>query len=443
MGYLQAGETPEKFLNLLRLKGLSLAPINKADHSFQERSRARLEAVFALSLAALERTAHGQGYPPETWRDAFAALGYGPAAGFGESLGAAIAGFDSDTFADLARAACALSLLDRVPRPDGTAFRLHPLLAELGRKGTDGAAVLARITEWFCERLPMRPTEATNRWNEVHAETAALLDWLQQVPPSDRQTVERAGSRFAINTGPFHAWRLFCETALSSDPDDAGRSNVLWTLGNVALRGGDLDAALRFAREKRDLDSRRGEEREAALASGLIADILGARGELDEALRIHQEEQLPVYERLGDVRSRAVTMGKIADILSARGELEEALRIRREEEMPVYERLGDVRSRAVTMGQIATMLCDKGDFDEAIRLRQDEVLPLLVRLGDAAEVVNSRAWLASYLLRRDDTGDREEAHRLLCLALTDAGRMGLSVAGNIENFMRTQGLSCE
>ena len=40
------------------------------------------------------------------------------------------------------------------------------------------------------------------------------------------------------------------------------------------------------------------------------------------------------------------TMGKIADILQTRGELDEALRIRREEELPVYERLGDVRSSA-------------------------------------------------------------------------------------------------
>ena len=64
---------------------------------------------------------------------------------------------------------------------------------------------------------------------------------------------------------------------------------------------------------------------EAALASGLIADILQARGQLDEALKIRNEEELPVYERLGDVRSRAVTMGKIADILQARGQLDEAL----------------------------------------------------------------------------------------------------------------------
>lgn len=36
-------------------------------------------------------------------------------------------------------------------------------------------------------------------------------------------------------------------------------------------------------------------------------------GDVDEALRIRQEEQLPVYERLGAVRSRAVTLNKIAN----------------------------------------------------------------------------------------------------------------------------------
>jgi phosphopentomutase len=61
--------------------------------------------------------------------------------------------------------------------------------------------------------------------------------------------------------------------------------------------------------------------RAKAITMGKIADVLQARGQLDEALRIRQEEQLPVYERLGDVRSKAVTMGKIADVLQARGQV--------------------------------------------------------------------------------------------------------------------------
>lgn len=45
---------------------------------------------------------------------------------------------------------------------------------------------------------------------------------------------------------------------------------------------------------------------------GQIADILQARGDLDDALRIRQHDQLPVYERLGDVREKAVTLANIA-----------------------------------------------------------------------------------------------------------------------------------
>ena len=51
---------------------------------------------------------------------------------------------------------------------------------------------------------------------------------------------------------------------------------------------------------------------------GRIVDILAARGELDESLRIRREEELPVSERLGNVRARAVTQGKIADVLGPR-----------------------------------------------------------------------------------------------------------------------------
>ena len=45
---------------------------------------------------------------------------------------------------------------------------------------------------------------------------------------------------------------------------------------------------------------------------GTIADILQARGELDEALRIRQQEELPVYERLGDVRGYLVAQTNMA-----------------------------------------------------------------------------------------------------------------------------------
>ncbi|MDP2222742.1 MAG: tetratricopeptide repeat protein, partial [Hydrogenophaga sp.] len=117
-----------------------------------------------------------------------------------------------------------------------------------------------------------------------------------------------------------------------------------------------------------------------AVTMGKIANILQARGQLDEALRIRQEEQLPVFERLGDVRSKAVTMGKIANILQARGQLDEALRIRQEHELPVYERLGDVRSAAVARTNIALQRFDMGDKAAAAELFKT-ALVVFDRLG--------------------------------------------------------------
>jgi len=95
---------------------------------------------------------------------------------------------------------------------------------------------------------------------------------------------------------------------------------------------------------------------------GQIADILESRGELDEALRIRREEQLPVYQRLGAVRERAVTMGKIADILQARGEPDEALRIRLEECLPIHREMRDLVSVAYIRFRCAKLRIERGGF---------------------------------------------------------------------------------
>jgi hypothetical protein len=72
---------------------------------------------------------------------------------------------------------------------------------------------------------------------------------------------------------------------------------------------GELDRAQGLFAEAAQLAEAAGNEVNAAVARGATADILQSRGDLDEALRIRQQEELPVYERLGGVRSRAVTMG--------------------------------------------------------------------------------------------------------------------------------------
>ena len=140
------------------------------------------------------------------------------------------------------------------------------------------------------------------------------------------------------------------------------------------------------------------------------------------------------------MREWAVTLGQIADVLQARGQLDEALRIRQEEELPTYERLGDVRSRAVTLGKIADVLQARGQLDEALRIRQEEELPTYERLGARRDTLVARANIALTLLDRDAPGDRDEALRLLRLVLADARAMRIPEAGQIEAILQQIGL---
>ena len=148
---------------------------------------------------------------------------------------------------------------------------------------------------------------------------------------------------------------------------------------------GELAKAQELFSEVVELARAVGDELSAVTARGAIASILVTRGDLDEALRIRRDEELPVYERFGDIRSRAIAIGEIADILEARGELDEVLRIRLEEQLPVFERLGDVRERAVTIGQVADILRTRGDLDEAMRIHREEELPVYEQLGDVRD----------------------------------------------------------
>ncbi|HEU5159996.1 MAG TPA: CHAT domain-containing protein [Streptosporangiaceae bacterium] len=164
---------------------------------------------------------------------------------------------------------------------------------------------------------------------------------------------------------------------------------------------GEPEQAEQLLRRAQHLFTAAGSEREATVTMGSIADIAYRRGEYDEALRIHREVQLPVYERLGDARETAVTWGKVADIAYQRGEYDEALRIRREVQLPVFERLGDARSAAVAWGRIADIAYDRGDYDEAAEL-QLKRLEINKELGDLDGIAGASWDLARIDLSRED-----------------------------------------
>ncbi|MCK6518013.1 tetratricopeptide repeat protein [Myxococcota bacterium] len=407
--YLNAGYEVRDFLAALEQSCLSLTPFTVSETAYLDRAERTLHATFELSLKALRVEL---GAEAEAGLSAVAALGVAPLTGARVGWLAAIMGVDVVQAEDWLDKALGLSIVQH----DGATgrWRVHKLFAEHLRQHTDADAATARMDAWALARLQEAPDDTRGaRWGALQAEHEAVAEWVTGLDGVRAVLGGRVGYDYAFVSGPYAAWLGAVARGLDATADAAARSALLWRQANLARQAGDLDLAVSAAEAKGAHGAVQGWDREVALSAGLRADVLQARGQLDEALRIRREEQLPVYERLGDVREKAVTIGKIADVLQARGQLDEALRIRREEELPVYERLGDVREKAVTMGQIADVLQARGQLDEAMRIRREEELPVYERLGDMrgkavtmgkiADVLQARGHLDEALrIRRDE-----------------------------------------
>ena len=336
----------------------------------------------------------------------------------------------------------------------------HPDFAAVERAMTLGAETNAAIhvtggPAWF----------DTPRWEEfnirreavAHEVRTSLLLWLDEDAIADlaRVAIDLWAWRTSVITFTTAPQRLAIREPDIRDIDDrtrderAARSEFLrLTLlepdlpddmrVGFGLELGDLAASLGRVAEAesayRAAAAAAADEHSRTVAMGKIADILQARGALDEALRIRREEELPVYERLGDVRARAVTMGKIADILQARGALDEALRIRREEELPVFVRLGDVRARAVTLYKIAKALFEAGGLDDArapeIHAAASEAFAIVRRLKLAEGVGHSGTLLARIL---GTVGRIDEA-----LPILDEAEAGFATCGNAAGLAQVK-----
>ena len=365
--YLNKGHSGAAFLAQLRARGGDLGAHDVNDRSYASRSAGTLKATFEISRALFAASERGAGHGDPGWLGQLAAM---PRAGFGKSQAAALLDLSEEAAEIRLHAALDYGLLER--RVGTPGWTLHALIAEyLAGTGdsAQGAQSQARVDQWFLDRMnhPDAHPDAPQARAVLEAERSGMVEWLQSGGVRHATSLARSGFDTAMMIGPYNVWLGIVDTALAAEQAPLERSRLHWRKAQLARRGGELDAALAAATDARAAAVRCGDDgaRDVALAAGVCADILEARGELDEALRIRKEEALPVYEKLGDVRSRAVTMGKIADILQARGELDEALRIRTKEQLPVYEKLGDVRSRLITEAKLGQMYVARGDLTQA------------------------------------------------------------------------------
>ncbi|MFC1643442.1 tetratricopeptide repeat protein [Myxococcota bacterium] len=174
-------------------------------------------------------------------------------------------------------------------------------------------------------------------------------------------------------------------------------------------------------------------QEQAAILTNL-AELRSRRGRLQDALAL-LERAAKLWAELGAVLEVAVTKGQVADILQARGHLDEALRIRLEEQLPVYEQLGAVLEVAVTKGQVADILQARGHLDEALRIRQQEELPVYEQLGAVREVAVTKTKCALVFLERQQAGDRARAKRFLKEALEQARALRIPEATTIQSIL--------
>ncbi len=431
-GHLREVRSVDSFLEWLEESGYQLKPVDVSTVAPEDRERQALDASFSLSLEAFRKEA-------EPLVPALHALGWAPLAGFGKSLGMAITGLKEWEFEELLIRARGLALLDEVPleEREDRAWVLHPLMAKwLGLK-CDKKIVQERMGVWIAERLPDDPQESRGRrWTELNQEAKGVRAWLEDGPFEIFEAEWGGLWWYASTAGGVEGWIEAVEKALPQVKDAEKRSDLLWSLGQMARFNGMLDKAWEATVQRIQLDREQGWESGLASDYGLQADILMERGQLDNALDLLRNQVLPVDRRLGDKRGQAIALSRIAAILQKQGHLGEALRIRREEVIPLKKEVGDERELAAEMGNIAVILSEQGQLDDAIQILRKDVLPVSERLGERLGLMIQRANLAFRLLKRGRSTDRAEVHDLLCHALADAERM--KMAKKIEWIQRIQ-----
>ncbi|HEY1301087.1 MAG TPA: hypothetical protein VGF07_11365, partial [Stellaceae bacterium] len=238
----------------------------------------------------------------------------------------------------------------------------------------------------------------------------AALDQLDRAGATPDLHLVRLGAECAQRLGATDKQELLLDRGLRvEDADPRARAMLLSAQASRLIILGRIGDAEKLLDEAASIFGFLGDVRSWAVEMGKVADILQAREQFDDALKIRTKVELPVYERLGDLRERAVTMGKVAGILKARGQLDDALKILCEDVLPAIERLGEVRSRAVTIGQVAGILEARGQLDEALKILREDVLPTMERLGDVRERAVTMGKVADILQSR---GQLDEALKI-------------------------------
>ena len=208
---------------------------------------------------------------------------------------------ESETVIDEVRAA-----LDRALRDDD-------LIA------TGAELCIAAVRQWFAVRHP----------HEGRVRCELYVERSEKLAPLLRARLHAATARIAFVQGDLTGTETHARAAdaLLGDRDVFERSPVLNFLGIVAKFRGDYDEAERLFRLGREMNVRIRNRRGEAIAIGALGTVaFDFRLDHDDAVqRFH--EAATIFREQGDDLNALVMQGNLAESLCARGDVEEALPI--------------------------------------------------------------------------------------------------------------------
>lgn len=288
------------------------------------------------------------------------------------------------------------SLVDKsLVQPDPPdRYRLHPLLAQVGRERlslrADAEDCAHRHAEHFLALAETAPPHLTGpdpgpwlrRLDAEHTDLHVALDWLEAHDLPRAMRFASALWRYWIVRGHNREGRERLErlvTARGAEAPTPVRATLLQALGTLTFQTGDFARAGPHVEEALAIARTHGDEPRAASILNGLAWIEVHLGETRKGLR-HGTEALSLNRRLGDVRGVALAQNELGfravflgDFAVAREHLAESLR--------TFEELGDERGVAHLRTNLALVHVPLGAFEEAQRLL-DASLATLTRIGD-------------------------------------------------------------
>lgn len=179
----------------------------------------------------------------------------------------------------------------------------------------------------------------------------------------------------------------------NSDPDEIVQyGQFLFRIGRVAQAHAVVNKALSIAKDSKDL-------RSVMSAYSTLGMLYEAKGEMDEALKLHKQS-LHSAQELGDRRSAALAEGNIGMIHRRRGDLTAAEK-HLSSSLAVAREIGDEFGMANALGNLANIARQRGQFDQAESM-YNEAQRLSMKTGDEIGVATSYQNLAGLKAERND-----------------------------------------